>query len=143
MTYNVTDLIPHRPPMLLVDKVVDVEKDVSIHAQRTFSQDDPIFKGHFPGHPVLPGVLGVEALAQTGALLVNISLGKKAHETLFFFMSIEKSKFRLPIYPDDTVDLHVSFGKRRKNIFRFEGVAKIGDKVVTEVSFTAKLEELD
>ena len=141
-SYVIEELIPHRSPMLLVDTVLDVTPFEFIKAERTFAKDDPIFGGHFPGHPVLPGVLGIEALAQAGALLVNISVGKKSHETLFFFMSIEKSKFRLPIYPGDVVTLEVKMVRKRGNVFRFEAQAKLGEKVASEVSFTAKLEEL-
>lgn len=143
MDINVKDLIPHREPMLLVDEVVEVENEKFIHAQRTFKEDDPIFEGHFPGHPVLPGVLGIEALAQAGALLVNISLGKNAKNTLFYFMSVEGSKFRSMILPGDTVDLEVELVKRRGMVFRFSGKASVSGKVATEVSFTAKLEEVD
>lgn len=142
MDINVKDLIPHREPMLLVDDVLTFESEKSIHAQRVFAEDDPIFKGHFPGHPVLPGVLAIEALAQTGALLVNLSLNKTAKETLFYFMSIESSKFRSMILPGNTVDLNVEMVKRRGTVFRFEGKASVNGKVATEVAFTAKLEEV-
>lgn len=142
LNINVKDLIPHREPMLLVDHVVGFESEKSIHAQRTFEEDDPIFKGHFPGHPVLPGVLAIEALAQTGALLVNLSLQKKATETLFYFMSIDSSKFRSMILPGHTLDLKVSLIKRRGTVFRFKGEAIVEGRVATEVVFTAKLEEV-
>lgn len=143
LNINVKDLIPHREPMLLVDHVVTFENGKSIHAQRTFKETDPIFKGHFPSYPVLPGVLAIEALAQTGALLVNLSLKKTAKETLFYFMSIENSKFRSMILPNHTLDLNVEMVKRRGNVFRFVGKASVEGKVATEVTFTAKLEEVE
>lgn len=138
---QVESLIPHREPMLFVDEVLSYELGKTLHGKRTFSAKDPIFDGHFPGHPVLPGVLIIESLAQASALLVNLTLSKTAEETIFYFMSIDSSKFRSPVLPNQEINLYVELVKQRGKIFKFNCIAKVAEKIVAETSITAKLEE--
>ncbi|MFT7433817.1 MAG: 3-hydroxyacyl-[acyl-carrier-protein] dehydratase [Alphaproteobacteria bacterium] len=142
-TYNVKELIPHRDPILLVDDIIEAKAFDFIKAVKTVRTDDPVFKGHFPSHPVWPGVYAIEALAQTGACLVNLSLEKNAAGTIFYFMSVDSAKFRSPVMPGDKLDLMVKQVKNRATVFKFEGTVKVADKVVAEVAFTAKVEDID
>lgn len=141
-TCQIKEKIPHRAPILLVDAVTDYTLGESITATRYLPEGDPAFKGHFPGHPILPGVLGVEALAQTSALLVNLTAGTNADNAMFYFMGIEKVKFKTPIHPGDTLTLTVNQEKKLRDIYRFNGtVTKEEDgKTVTCTTaiFTAK-----
>jgi 3-hydroxyacyl-[acyl-carrier-protein] dehydratase len=138
MVYNVKELIPHREPMLLVDEVVDFTKGDALKATKHFSQNDPVFAGHFPGFPVLPGVLSIEALAQASACFVNLNQGKTAEESLFFFMSLDSAKFRNPILPGTKVELDVRLIKQRRDVYKFQGTASANGEKVTEATFTAK-----
>lgn len=139
----IQNIIPHRAPILMVDKVLSFTAGEKIIAERFLPKNDPVFAGHFPGHPIMPGVLGVEALAQTSALLINLTVNKTADETLFYFMGIDKVKFKNPIHPEDTLTYTVKQEKRLGDIFRFSGTVskKEGDKEITctEGIFTAKL----
>jgi 3-hydroxyacyl-[acyl-carrier-protein] dehydratase len=136
---GILKIIPHRPPILLVDRVVAWEQDNHLHAQQTFEVDDPVFKGHFPGHPVVPGVLTVEALAQSSALLVNLSLQKTAKETLFLFMGIDAARFRQPIGPTELIDLKVQQLKKRGDIYQFSAQAYVREQLHAEAKLMAKL----
>jgi 3-hydroxyacyl-[acyl-carrier-protein] dehydratase len=137
-SYIVKDLIPHREPILLVDEIVEFKQDELLKATRYFANDDPAFTGHFPGFPVLPGVLSIEALAQAGACFVNLNQGKTADESLFFFMSVESAKFRNPVMPNTTLNLDVDLIKQRRDVYKFHGIASANGKKVTEAIFTAK-----
>lgn len=138
MSYNVKELIPHREPILLVDEITSFEEGKSLTGKRHFPEGDPLFTGHFPGFPILPGVLSVEALAQAGACFVNISKDKTAEESLFFFMSVDNVKFRNPVTPGMTVELSVDLLKHRGDVYKFAGMATSEGKVVAESTFTAK-----
>lgn len=138
MTYNVKELIPHREPILLVDNILEFTKDATLKADRYFAENDPYFEGHFPGFPVLPGVLSIEALAQAGACFVNLNQNKTAKESLFFFMAVESAKFRNPVMPNTTLTLDVELIKQRRDVYKFHGIASSEGKKVTEAIFTAK-----
>ncbi len=138
MKYNVKDIIPHRSPMLLVDEIIEFKKGKSLKAKRHFADGDPVFSGHFPEFPVLPGVLSVEALAQTCACFVNLNQNKKADESLFFFMSIDNAKFRNPVMPNTTVELEVVLIKQRGDVYKFDGTVTANGKKITDAIFTAK-----
>lgn len=140
--YNVKELIPHRDPILLVDEIVDAKAHDFIHAKKWVKEDEEVFKGHFPAQPVWPGVYAIEALAQTGACLVNISLNKKAKDTIFYFMSVDSVKFRAPINPGDVLDVDVQQVKARRDIFKFSGTVKVKGRVMAEATFTAKVEDI-
>tara|TARA_R110000868_G_scaffold190862_1_gene434884 strand:- start:186572 stop:187006 length:435 start_codon:yes stop_codon:yes gene_type:complete len=141
--YNVKELIPHRDPILLVDEIIEAKAFEYIKAVKHVKEDDEVFKGHFPGYPVWPGVYAIEAVAQTGACLVNLSLEKNAAGTIFYFMSVDHAKFRAPIGPNDKLDLMVSQVKQRGTIFKFKGTVSVSGKVVAEVAFTAKVEDVN
>ena len=131
--------LPHRYPLLLVDRVESLIKDESIHAVKAVSMNEQFFQGHFPGRPIMPGVLIVEALAQAAGVLAVESLGLAGSGKLVYFMAIENAKFRAPVEPGILLDLHVKFEQKRSRVCKFSGVAKIGDKTACEVSFTAMI----
>jgi 3-hydroxyacyl-[acyl-carrier-protein] dehydratase len=131
--------LPHREPMLMVDRVLTYDLEAgTLVAEKDVRADEPHFKGHFPGAPIMPGVLTVEAMAQAAAVLVNLTQNKTSDEALFYFMSIESCRFRRPVYPGHVLTLHVTKQKRRGDVWVFAGVAKVGDDVVTEAEFIAK-----
>lgn len=127
---EIKDLIPHRYPMLLVDKVVDHEPRKSLHAIKNVTINEPIFTGHFPDAAIFPGVLILEALAQaTGILGFKSSEGREENE-MYLFASIDKARFKQPVLPGDTMHLHVEFIKERRGMWKFYGEAKVDGKVV-------------
>ncbi len=136
---RVLSLLPHRYPMLLVDRVVSMEKDSSIHAVKAVTMNEPFFQGHFPGRPIMPGVLIVEALAQAGGVLAIESLGLAGSGKLVYFMGIDGVKFRKPVEPGHLLDLHVTILQAKRNICKFEGKAMLGDQLATECQFTAMI----
>ncbi|WOE74328.1 3-hydroxyacyl-ACP dehydratase FabZ [Alterisphingorhabdus coralli] len=131
--------IPHRYPMLLVDRVETLTLDESIHAVKAVTINEPFFQGHFPGRPIMPGVLIVEALAQAAGVLAVETLGLADSGKLVYFMAIDGAKFRAPVEPGCLLDLHVKFEQKRPRVCKFSGEAKIGDKTACEVSFTAMI----
>jgi 3-hydroxyacyl-[acyl-carrier-protein] dehydratase len=131
--------LPHRYPMLLVDRVVNLIPDESIHAVKAVSFNEDFFQGHFPGRPIMPGVLQVEAMAQAAGILAVESLGLSGSGKLVYFMAIEEAKFRTPVEPGVLLDLHVSFTQKRARVCKFAGKAMLGDKVASEVQFTAMI----
>jgi len=136
---RVLGLLPHRYPMLLVDRVVSMVKDSSIHAVKAVTMNEPFFQGHFPGRPIMPGVLIVEALAQAGGVLAIESLGLAGSGKLVYFMGIDGVKFRKPVEPGHLLDLHVTILQAKRNICKFEGRAMLGDSLATECQFTAMI----
>lgn len=136
---RIKELIPHRYPMLLIDKLCDIhlgEKAVGIKA---VTANEPFFQGHFPEKPVMPGVLIVEAMAQTAAALVMLTLGEEAEGKLVYFMSIDGAKFRKPVVPGDMLELHVQKEQNRRNIWRFSAQGKVGGTLVAEATYTAMI----
>lgn len=131
--------LPHRYPMLLVDRVAELVADERIHAIKAVSFNEDYFQGHFPGRPIMPGVLQIEALAQAAGVLAVESLGLAGSGKLVYFMAIEEAKFRAPVEPGVLLDLHVSFVQKRARVCKFAGRAMIGDKVTCEVQFTAMI----
>src|SRR5579871_4454889 len=130
--------LPHRYPMLLVDRVLALGED-SIHAVKAVSLNEAFFQGHFPGRPIMPGVLQIEALAQAAGILAVEALGLAGTGKLVYFMAIEQAKFRLPVEPGVLLDLKASFVQRRSRVCKFAGEASVNGKVTCEVSFTAML----
>lgn len=135
---DVQKLIPHRAPILLVDDVEHYEPFQHIVAHKHFTSDMPVFAGHFPGHPVLPGVYTVEALAQASAVLVNLSTGHTCDDSLFLFMSIDAARFRAPVAPGSHMTLKVRQSKNRGDVYKFEGEAFVANQLVAQAAFTAK-----
>jgi 3-hydroxyacyl-[acyl-carrier-protein] dehydratase len=131
--------IPHRYPFLLVDRIVDVVKNTSAVGVKNVSINEPFFQGHFPAHPVMPGVLIIESMAQTAAVLVVESLGPDARGKLVYFMSIEGAKFRRPVGPGDQLRVHVVRERQRGNIWRFRAEAKVDGKVAAEATYSAMI----
>lgn len=138
-TKQILTMIPHRYPFLLVDRIVDVRKDHSAIGIKNVSMNEPFFQGHFPGHPVMPGVLIIESMAQTAAGLVISTLGPEAGIPVVYFMSIENAKFRKPVTPGDTLRLTLTKDRRRGQVWRFTGVARVDGAVVAEASITAMI----
>ena len=131
--------LPHRYPMLLVDRVERLERDVSITAIKAVSMNEGFFQGHFPGRPIMPGVLIVEALAQAAGILAVESLGLADSGKLVYFMAIEGAKFRLPVEPGCLLTLDVSFVQKRASVCKFAGRASVDGKLAAEASFTAMI----
>lgn len=134
---EVMRLIPHRYPFLMIDRLVDIVPGESAVGVKCVSVGEPHFQGHFPGRPIMPGVLIIEAMAQTAGALVLYSLGEDAHDKLVYFMSIESARFRKPVVPGDTVMIHVTKKQNRGPVWKFEGMARVDDTLVAEAIFSA------
>jgi len=131
---EIMNILPHRYPFLLVDRILEIQNNEKAVGIKNVTINEPFFQGHFPGNPVMPGVLIVEAMAQVAGVLAFKS-GVKGTGVLF--MSIEKVKFRKPIIPGDQIRFEVNVLHRRGDVWKFAGLAKVDDKVVTEAEFTA------
>jgi 3-hydroxyacyl-[acyl-carrier-protein] dehydratase len=138
-TKRLMTMIPHRYPFLLVDRLVDVRRDHSAIGIKNVTVNENFFQGHFPGHPVMPGVLIVESMAQTAAALVIETLGADNGIPIVYFMSIDNAKFRKPVTPGDCLRIHVTKDRRRGNVWRFNGIAKVDGGIVAEALFTAMI----
>lgn len=138
-TAKILAALPHRYPMLLVDRVVSISEDEGIHAVKAVSFNEDFFQGHFPGRPIMPGVLQIEALAQAAGILAIESLGLAGTGKLVYFMAIEEAKFRNPVTPGHLLDLRAGFVQKRSRVCKFWGKASIDDKVTCEVNFTAMI----
>jgi len=131
--------LPHRYPMLLVDRVEKIVPDQSITAIKAVSMNEGFFQGHFPGRPIMPGVLIVEALAQAAGILAVESLGLADSGKLVYFMAIEGAKFRNPVEPGCLLQLDVEFVQKRATVCKFTGRASVDGKLAAEASFTAMI----
>jgi len=136
---RIMELIPHRYPILMIDKVIDVVAGESAIGVKNVSINEGFFQGHFPKRPVMPGVLIIEAMAQTAAVLVVHTLGPAAEGKLVYFMSVDSARFRRPVVPGDTVMVHVMRQRQRGNVWKFEGVAKVDGKLVAEATYAAMI----
>lgn len=136
---RIVTMIPHRYPMLLVDRVLDVKLDDSAVGLKNVSINEPFFQGHFPAEPVMPGVLIIEAMAQTAAVLVVATLGPDAEGKLVYFMSVDSVKFRRPVTPGDQLHLQVRKLQSRLSVWKFEGRALVDGKVAAEATFAAMI----
>jgi 3-hydroxyacyl-[acyl-carrier-protein] dehydratase len=131
--------LPHRYPLLLVDRVVSLELGERIHAVKAVSFNEQFFQGHFPSQPVMPGVLQVEAMAQAAAILGIETLELAGTGKLVYFMGIENAKFRAMVTPGCLLDLKVEFLQKRSRVYKFRGEASVEGKVTCEVDFTAMI----
>ena len=136
---RIMEMLPHRFPMLMVDRVIDIRRDVSAIGLKNVTANEPYFQGHFPQRPVMPGVLIVEAMAQTAAVLVVETLGPDAEGKLVYFMTIDQARFRRPVIPGDQLFLHVEKVRNRGPVWKFASKAKVGDTVVAEAEYAAMI----
>jgi 3-hydroxyacyl-[acyl-carrier-protein] dehydratase len=132
-------MIPHRYPFLLIDRVVNIEVNRYAVGLKQVTVNEPHFDGHFPALPVMPGVLIIEAMAQTSAVLVVETLDLIDKDLLVYFMGIDSAKFRKPVTPGDTLELHVTVSRGRGKIWKFTSEARVGDALVAEAEFTAMI----
>ena len=135
-------IIPHRYPFLLIDKVLRIDNLKSGVGVKNVTFNEPYFQGHFPSSPVMPGVIIVEALAQTAAVMVGVSLDLADKNLLVYFIGIDNCKFRRKVVPGDTLSLEVNVlrGKRGGKVWKFSGVASVADEIAAEAEFTAIME---
>jgi 3-hydroxyacyl-[acyl-carrier-protein] dehydratase len=132
-------IIPHRYPMLLIDRLVEMRAFQSAVGIKNVTVNEPFFQGHFPGAPVMPGVLIVEAMAQAAAALALGSLGTSAYGSLVYFMGVDDARFRRPVRPGDQLRLEMTLQRRRSSVWRFAGAAKVAGDLVAEAVLTAKM----
>jgi 3-hydroxyacyl-[acyl-carrier-protein] dehydratase len=131
--------IPHRYPFLMVDRMVEVVKNASAIGIKNVTINENFFQGHFPERPVMPGVLIIECMAQTAAVLVVETLGPDARGKLVYFMTVENAKFRRPVGPGDQMRVHVVKQRQRGNIWKFHAEAKVDGKIVAEATYAAMI----
>jgi 3-hydroxyacyl-[acyl-carrier-protein] dehydratase len=136
---RIMEMIPHRYPMLLVDRVVGMRADTSAVGIKNVTMNEPFFQGHFPQRPVMPGVMIIECMAQTAAVLVVYTLGKESEGKLVYFMSVDNARFRRPVVPGDQMRIHVTRDRRRGNVWKFVGRVTVDDKLAAEASFSAMI----
>jgi 3-hydroxyacyl-[acyl-carrier-protein] dehydratase len=136
---RIMQMIPHRHPFLMIDKVVDIVANECATGIKLVSINENYFQGHFPARPVMPGVLIIEAMAQTAAVLVVHTLGPESEGKLVYFMSVDNARFRRPVFPGDRLDVHVVKQRNRGNVWKFEGHARVGANLVAEAVFAAMI----
>ncbi len=138
---RIMEMIPHRYPFLMIDKLINVIPGASAVGIKNVTIDEPFFQGHFPSRPVMPGVLIIEAMAQTAAVLVIETLGTVAEGRLVYFLSVDAARFRKPIVPGDSVHIHVEKQYNRGNVWKFKGDARVGDTLMADATFAAMIVE--
>ena len=133
---QILEFLPHRYPMLLVDRILEIEEGERIVGLKNVTINEPFFSGHFPGHPIMPGVLIVEAMAQAGGLLMMSEMENVA-EKVVYFMSLDNVKWRKPVVPGDQLIFEVELVQRRRTVLKMRGVAKVDGKTVAEATMMA------
>ena len=136
---RIMEMIPHRHPFLMIDRVVDAVANVSATGIKNVSINEHYFQGHFPSRPVMPGVLIIEAMAQTAAVLVVHTLGRASEGKLVYFMSVDNARFRRPVVPGDCLHVHVIKQRNRGNVWKFEGRAEVEGRLTAEAVFAAMI----
>ncbi len=136
---RVQQLIPHRYPFLMIDRVVDLVRNVSATGIKNVTINEPYFQGHFPSRPVMPGVMIIESMAQTAAVLVVSTLGSGAEGKLVYFMSVDNARFRKPVVPGDTLYVHVYKRQQRGSVWKFDAQAKVDGRVVADATYAAMI----
>lgn len=136
---RIMEMIPHRYPFLMIDRVVDIVPDVKATGVKNVTINEPYFAGHFPEKPVMPGVLIIEAMAQTAAVFVVHTLGPESEGKLVYFMSVDGARFRKPVEPGDQLHVEVSKQRSRGNVWKFTGEAKVDGKLVAEATYAAMI----
>ncbi len=138
---RILQAIPHRYPFLMIDRVVEVVRGCSAIGIKNVSVNELFFQGHFPNHPVMPGVLIIESMAQTAAVLVVETLGPESAGKVVYFMSINGAKFRRPVIPGDQLRIHVVKVHHRGNVWRFHAIARVDEVSVAEATYAAMIME--
>ncbi|PJB73615.1 MAG: 3-hydroxyacyl-[acyl-carrier-protein] dehydratase FabZ [Alphaproteobacteria bacterium CG_4_9_14_3_um_filter_47_13] len=136
---RIMEMLPHRYPFLLVDRIINFVPNESAIGLKNVSFNEPQFQGHFPSVPVMPGVLIIEAMAQTAAIVVVESLKLKSAGSLVYFMTIDEARFRKPVIPGDSMHIHVNKVHSRKTVWKFKGEARVGDTLCAEATFSAMI----
>ena len=134
-------IIPHRYPMLLIDKVTDIVLGQSAVGHKMVTANEPHFQGHFPRFPVMPGVLIIESMAQTASIMVGLTNKLVDHDVLVYFMSLDKTKFRKMVVPGDHLRLEITTIRSGAKIWKFSGTAKVGDEIAAQAEFTAMIDD--
>ena len=138
---RIMEMIPHRYPFLLIDKVIDIAPGESATGIKNITMNEPQFTGHFPQQPIMPGVLIIESMAQTAAILVVQTLGEGAEGKLVYFMSIDSARFRKPVTPGDVMHIHVVKKQSRGQVWKFESQVKVDGQVVAEATIAAMIRD--
>jgi 3-hydroxyacyl-[acyl-carrier-protein] dehydratase len=136
---QIMEMIPHRYPFLMIDRVTDIVSATSAIGVKNVTINEPYFQGHFPSQPIMPGVMIVEAMAQTAGVLVIASFEQKTDQRLVYFMTIDNARFRKPVVPGDTLKIHVKRIQNRGTVWKFKGEAKVDGKTVAEATYTAMI----
>ncbi len=136
---RIKELIPHRYPFLMIDKLVDVVPDVRATGIKNVTINEPYFQGHFPNRPIMPGVLIVEAMAQTAGVLVMETIGAEAEGSLVYFLSVDSARFRKPVTPGDMLHVRVEKIRHRGDVWKFKGEAKVEGTLMAEAVFSAMI----
>lgn len=136
---RIMEMIPHRHPFLMIDRVVDAVANVRATGIKNVSINEQYFQGHFPTRPVMPGVLIIEAMAQTAAVLVVHTLGPASEGKLVYFMSVDNARFRRPVLPGDCLHVHVTKQRNRGSVWKFEGRAEVDGRLAAEAVFAAMI----
>ena len=132
-------MIPHRAPFLFIDRVHSIDPGKSAIGVKNVTANEPHFAGHFPGKPIMPGVLIVEAMAQTAATMVVETLGMIDKGMLVYFMTVDRTKFRAPVVPGDVLELHVNVQRHKRNVWRFDGRGVVAGTLCAEAEFSAMI----
>jgi 3-hydroxyacyl-[acyl-carrier-protein] dehydratase len=141
--HEILDHLPHRYPFVLIDRVISMELNKEITALKNVTVNEPFFPGHFPYHPVMPGVLIVEAMAQAAAVLSFKTMGiKPTEESVYYFAGIDEARFKKPVSPGDQIILNVKIDRILKGIWKYKGVATVDNKIVAEASMMCILKNI-
>ena len=129
--------LPHRYPFIMIDRILEIVPNEKIVALKNVTINEPFFQGHFPGNPIMPGVLIIEAMGQAGAVLAAESMSREEQGSLIYFMGMDRVKFRKPVIPGDQLVLEMKFLKRRGKVFKMAGIAYVDEKIVVEAQLMA------
>jgi beta-hydroxyacyl-ACP dehydratase FabZ len=138
---KIMNLLPHRYPFIMIDRILELVPGEKVVALKNVTINEPFFQGHFPGRPIMPGVLMIEAMGQAGAVLAAESLPEQEQGSLIYFMGMNKVKFRKPVVPGDQIIFEIKFLKQRAKVFKMSGMAFVDEKLVAEAELMASFGE--